>query len=732
MPEIVSLRSGDPHNLGAYRLQGRIGEGGQGVVYLGVGSTGDQVAVKLLRSDLAGDPMMRERFLREVDAAKRVSPFCTAQLIETGVAGDQPYIVSEYIEGPTLQQRVLASGPLSGPALHRLAIGTATALAAIHQAGVVHRDFKPANVIMGPDGPRVIDFGIAKALDASSTQTSRPVGTPAYMAPEQIMGHQVGPPADLFAWACTILYAATGNSPFGSDTLPAVINRILNADASTDALHGLLRDVVESCIAKDPRGRPTAEQVLLRLLQHSQPNATILQEAAAAAGSAAPPGYGAPPQNHWAPPGTQPPPPYAPTKQYAAGVPPQTGSYGMPPMNQPMNQPQNQPLRPPVNQPPPPPYHPQPIHQMGTQVAAGPKGSRVGLAVLAVGVAVVAIVAVVVVAMRNDDGGTDQASTFSSVSASPAASSPEPEPSPSPTATVVRTKLPGLSAYLYEASTDPLALTYYDVSDSKQDWTNYPRESRDGKFTRSKKYWQQYLSPDGVYAVGRPRNYLTDDFHGVDIITRATGAVQSLKTVKLPLTYEYGEWSRNSNRVLFTILNPSGEDWTVKGFLVIEPATGKVTIRRINDPAIKDGRFYWSPDESGFVTSYTDETTSGLRHYNFAGEVVKTIPGVGVPNNSAGGLYSPSGDLFVTKCPDASAGTCIWDSETGAAQTQFTSDCNRVLGWWDEQHVYCWISPTDKSSNVSVVDLNGDVVRKLIETSDVKSLSPYYSRTGNS
>ncbi|GIH27778.1 hypothetical protein Aph01nite_60880 [Acrocarpospora phusangensis] len=684
-----------------------------------MGSSGEQFAVKLLRSDLAADSAVRERFLREVDAAKRVSPFCTAQLIETGVAGDQPYIVSEYIEGDTLQQRVTASGPLGGPALHRLAIGTATALAAIHQAGVVHRDFKPANVIMGPDGPRVIDFGIAKALDASATQTSRPVGTPAYMAPEQIMGHPVGPPADLFAWACTILYAATGNSPFGSDTLPAVINRILNATPSTEALQGLLRDVVESCLAKDPRSRPTAEQVLLRLLQHSRPNATILQEAAAAAavpGTA--PANAAP--NPWAPPhGAPVNPPYAPhptpTKQYSSSLPPQTGSYGMPPVNQP---------------PPPPPYHPQPIHQMGTQTPGPQKGSRVGLAAVAVAVAVIVIAAVVVIAMRTDDPTIGAGGTTSS---SPSAAPSTPEPEPSPTPEVVRTKLPGLSAYVYEAPTDPLALTYYDIHDKTKDvWTNYPRESRDGKFTKSTKYWQQYLSPDGVYAVGRPRNYRTDDYHGVDIITRATGAVQTVKSVKIPLTYEYGEWSRNSSRLLFTILNSSGENWTVKGFMVIEMATGKTTIRRINDPAIKDGRFYWSPDETAFVISYTEGTTSGLRHYDFQGEVVKTIPDVGVPANTATGLYSPSGQQFVTKCPDENAGTCIWDADTGAAFAQFTSDCNRVLGWWDDQHVYCWISPTDNTSNVSIIDLKGDVVRKLIETSDAKDLSPYYARTGNS
>uniref|UniRef100_UPI0013B3CBC5 serine/threonine-protein kinase n=1 Tax=Nonomuraea lactucae TaxID=2249762 RepID=UPI0013B3CBC5 len=268
MPSFAPLRPGDPQRLAGLDLIGRLGEGGQGVVYLARDAAGTHLAVKWLRPDLSGDRVSVERFLREVQVAQRVAPFCTAAVLGTGVELDRPYIVSEFIEGPSLQRVVQQEGPRAGSALQRLAIGTATALAAIHQAGIVHRDFKPANVIVAADGPRVIDFGIARALDATSTISSMPVGTPAYMPPEQIMGHPGGPAADLFSWAGTMVFAASGQAPFGSDTMPAVINRVLNQPPDVRMLEGPLRDVVLACLAKDPAQRPAAEQVIMRLLQH--------------------------------------------------------------------------------------------------------------------------------------------------------------------------------------------------------------------------------------------------------------------------------------------------------------------------------------------------------------------------------------------------------------------------------------------------------------------------------
>ncbi|TDD79456.1 hypothetical protein E1293_23335 [Actinomadura darangshiensis] len=267
MTDVAPLREGDPSHLGTYRLTGLLGEGGQGAVYLGEDEPGHRVAVKLLHARFSGDPKARSRFAAEVAVAKRVSAFCTARVLDSDVEGDRPYIVSEYIEGPPLSQVLSAEGPRRGAGLDRLAIGTMTALAAIHQAGVVHRDFKPANVLLAPDGPRVIDFGIARALDATGTMSSTAVGTPAYMAPEQISGAVVGPAADVWAWGATMTYAAAGRPAFGQDSIPAVMHRILNLAPDLGGLAEPLRAIVANCLSKDPALRPASQQVLAHLLE---------------------------------------------------------------------------------------------------------------------------------------------------------------------------------------------------------------------------------------------------------------------------------------------------------------------------------------------------------------------------------------------------------------------------------------------------------------------------------
>ncbi|MEV0378715.1 serine/threonine-protein kinase, partial [Nonomuraea sp. NPDC050643] len=257
MAHVEPLREDDPAAVGAYRLLGRLGAGGQGTVYLGQTPDGRSVAVKVLREGAGFDA----RLGKEIAAARRVEPFCIAQVLDASL-GAQPYIVTEYVEGPSLQQ----AGRHSGADLQRLAVATATALAAIHEAGVVHRDFKPANVLLGPGGPRVIDFGIARAFDEAVTHTSGIVGTPAYMAPEQLAGQPVGPPADVFAWASVMVWAGTGTPPFGQDTLPAIINRILNNEPQLGDLPQPMRSIVYACLAKDARARPTMRDVILRLL----------------------------------------------------------------------------------------------------------------------------------------------------------------------------------------------------------------------------------------------------------------------------------------------------------------------------------------------------------------------------------------------------------------------------------------------------------------------------------
>ncbi len=268
MPDISPRLPEDPESLGPYTLVGRLGRGGYGVVYLGETTTSEQVAVKLLQTQLAVAGGERERFAREAAAAKQVARFCTAQVLDADIAGDRPYIVSEYVPGPSLQALVSEQGPLQGGALDRLAIGTATALVAIHQAGVVHRDLKPPNVLIGPDGPRVIDFGIARIMDRQATMTGHALGTPAYMAPEQVTGGEITPAADVFAWGATLVYAANGIPPFGRDTLAVLAHRIVNEEPLLGALTGRLRSLVAECLNKDPAARPAASLLLMRLLGH--------------------------------------------------------------------------------------------------------------------------------------------------------------------------------------------------------------------------------------------------------------------------------------------------------------------------------------------------------------------------------------------------------------------------------------------------------------------------------
>ncbi|WP_147312346.1 serine/threonine protein kinase [Thermomonospora umbrina] len=252
-----------PNEVGPYRLEDRVGVGGQGTVFVGRKDAGPRVAVKLLHPHLVADRQAHARFLGEVELAKRVAPFCTAQVLDSGVVDDVPYIVSEFVEGPSLQRSVRDSGPRSGAALERLAINTAAALAAIHAAEVIHRDFKPGNVLLGPDGPVVIDFGISRALDLSrSVMTSQIVGTPAYMAPEQHLGDDAGAAADLFAWGATMVYAATGERAFPGESFSEIKRQILNDEPDLGALDDRLASIVRACLAKDPARRPTAAQVV--------------------------------------------------------------------------------------------------------------------------------------------------------------------------------------------------------------------------------------------------------------------------------------------------------------------------------------------------------------------------------------------------------------------------------------------------------------------------------------
>jgi predicted Ser/Thr protein kinase len=266
MSEMLPLRDTDPREVGVYRLLGRLGEGAQGVVFLAVGPTGSQAAVKLLSPTT--DPQVRGRFLKEVAAAQRVARFCTAQVLDAGIFERRPFIVTEYVSGPSLVEVVEQYGPRGGAALERIAVATLTALGAVHAAGMVHRDFKPGNVLLGPDGPVLIDFGLAAVPGMSTVGISgqTAVGTPAFMAPEQLAGTKVTAAADMWAWATTMVFAGTGELPFKGGSLTATAYAILHSEPNVGRLPKPLDSLVHRCLSKDPAVRPSAHGALSELV----------------------------------------------------------------------------------------------------------------------------------------------------------------------------------------------------------------------------------------------------------------------------------------------------------------------------------------------------------------------------------------------------------------------------------------------------------------------------------
>jgi serine/threonine protein kinase len=277
---ISPLRPSDPQRLGSYRIVGRLGRGGMGTVYLAESASGERAAVKVINPDLADDEQFRDRFRREVESARRVRRFCTAPVLDAQLDGEQLFVVTEFVDGPNLDEFVTGSGPMRGSSLEHLAVGVATALTAIHGAGVIHRDLKPANVLLSSVGPRVIDFGIARALDTVSgaTRTGQFIGTPAYMAPELISGGKASPASDVFAWACVVAFAGTGRTPFDGPTVPSVLYQISHGEPSLDGLDEGLRHLVSRALIKDPAQRPSAQEVLDLLT--GRPHAAAAETAA--------------------------------------------------------------------------------------------------------------------------------------------------------------------------------------------------------------------------------------------------------------------------------------------------------------------------------------------------------------------------------------------------------------------------------------------------------------------
>lgn len=284
-----ALRASDPVQLGPYKLLRRLGEGGMGSVYLAQAADHTTVALKVIRRDLAEEPEFRRRFRSEVIRAQQVPPFCTAEVLDADPDHETPYLVVEYVDGPSLSDVVTERGPLTQANLYGLAIGVATALTAIHGAGIIHRDLKPSNVMLAPGTPKVIDFGIARATEGpdGETRTDQLMGTVAYMAPERLdpaVDGTLTPAADIFAWGAVLTYAATGHVPFAGDTSPATAIAILTQKPNLDGVSEPLRALVRRALAKKPASRPTARELLDELLSNASRRALAGSPRTAAGG----------------------------------------------------------------------------------------------------------------------------------------------------------------------------------------------------------------------------------------------------------------------------------------------------------------------------------------------------------------------------------------------------------------------------------------------------------------
>ncbi|WP_053175538.1 WD40 repeat domain-containing serine/threonine protein kinase [Nonomuraea sp. SBT364] len=654
MADFGPLIPGDPEQMGGLELLGRLGHGGQGVVYLARTPMDVRVAVKWLNPP--DDEESVERFVREAEVARRVAPFCTAAVLSTGVEQGRPYIVSEYVEGRSLDRVVGEDGPLTGGDLERLAIGTATALAAIHEAGVVHRDFKPGNVIMGVGGPRVIDFGIARTLGPATMTSSTQIGTPAYMAPEQIMGHGLSPAADMFSWAGTMIFASCGRAPFGADWTPAVLHRVLNDRPDLGLLDERLADLVRQCLDKEPKNRPVAMEAIARLVRNPEPGTKQGTD-----------------------PGTE-----QGTGALAEGAGQAT---------------------------------PGSVARTGRA-----RPSRTSLLVLAGAVITVAAVAAATVVpgwLR---------------SPTPTGVSPATVPARQATAraTPVEVPLPGGAITLYESPSDPITLTAYEVHDDKLDEdVDYARQSLRGAFDVYPDNVDSLVSPDGRYLAGRPEDYTSDGYDSILITDRQKGASFRVRTVREPQDASIRAWSKDSSKILLNvnrkIENEQGKDvWTTLGFAVLDVAGGRVRVTEVADDSIRNGDFGWDGDERGVIAvSGKDEA---LRFFDISGNRTRDLPGVGPPASGTVDLFSPSGRMFSTDCPGGDDGDhCVWDTATGKRSHTFSSDCDKVLGWYDESHLYCWEYDNGANDEVRVVAFDGKLVRRLLEADDKLEVAPYFT-----
>ncbi|WP_432030290.1 protein kinase domain-containing protein [Streptomyces sp. 1222.5] len=277
---MMRLRREDPRVVGSFRLHRRLGAGGMGVVYLGSDKKGQRVALKVIRPDLAEDQEFRSRFAREVSAARRIRGGCTARLVAADLDAERPWFATQYVPGPSLHDKVADAGALGAADTAAIGAALSEGLVAVHEAGVVHRDLKPSNILLSPKGPRIIDFGIAWATGASTlTHVGTAVGSPGFLAPEQVRGAAVTPATDVFSLGATLAYASTGDSPFGHGSSEVMLYRVVHEEPQLYGVPDALAPLVRACLAKNPEDRPSTLQLSLRLKEIAAREAQGLADA---------------------------------------------------------------------------------------------------------------------------------------------------------------------------------------------------------------------------------------------------------------------------------------------------------------------------------------------------------------------------------------------------------------------------------------------------------------------
>lgn len=664
------LRPDDRERLGDYRLLGRITETAHAVVYSAEPDAGGHVIVTLY-DVMLDDP---DAFLLAVDTVRRLPAFHLVPVLDAGTGGGRPYVVTEPVDGPTLSEEVTARGPLPDAALYRFAVGTATALVAVHEAGAVHGGFGPDAVLLTRDGPRVTGAGIAPLLRPAARPGNAAAGQGAGqgagpgpdpgadrgvdrgatlpvdldgLTPEVLAGRDAGPPADMFAWAGAVVFAATGHRPFEAGSPATVITRVLHGEPDLSALEEPLRSLIAGCLAKDPAARPTAADALLALVGHSLltvpldrgPRMAAEAEQDALPGTASGDAHGE-----------------------AGGADPAPA-----------------PQRP----------------ATGSARGAGARWRRPVLALAGLAIALASA------------GGGHALALRQAAAAGPVTTSPPPvevvsaaaDP-PTPPAATTRLTVPGVRMTLHESPRDAVRMTGYRIGPDTYLRTGDAFEKLETPDV------EPLVSPGGAWLA-----LVQAEEGSVEFRDQRGGERFALAASAPGGKLDRPVWSRDGARLLLSVM--TGKN-TPTGFVVLDPATRTSSYVDTRDEDEQgEGSYAWLPDGSGVAVGHATGSGHGVRFRDLTGRQTRDLPWVGPSVGRR--LFSPSGRLLVTYCP--SGGTlCLWDAATGVRRQSIAIFFSGAvfLGWYDDTHLLL-IDPTRENHQVVVMDDRGRQQRVLAE-----------------